>query len=106
MSATHLFLWAEDSERELNLELAQAFPGARIEQIHSRLLQLTSEMSLDLRLPCLVFSRQFLPFTRTIRAESIRIWASEVTGVIIESLPANQPWVLHIEPHYGVRSTQ
>jgi 23S rRNA (cytidine2498-2'-O)-methyltransferase len=101
-----LFLWAEDSERELNLELAQAFPGAQIEQTHSGLLQITSEMALDSRLPCLVFSRQFLPFARTIHAESIRSWASDLTGVIIESLPDNQPWVLHIEPHYSIRSIQ
>jgi 23S rRNA (cytidine2498-2'-O)-methyltransferase len=105
MAATHLFLWAEDSEKELSLELAQAFSDSQIDHTPSGLLKISSEVSLAERLPHLVFSRQFLPFARAIHAESIRLWASELTHVIIGSLPDNQPWVLHIEPHYGIRST-
>ena len=105
MSATHLFLWAEDSKSELNLELAQAFPNAQIEQTHSGILQITSELPVAQRLPYLVFSRQFLPSVRTVHAESIRIWASELAKILIESLPDNQPWILHLEPHYSLRST-
>ena len=79
MAAEHLFLQADDSESELREELIKAFPGARIAQTSSGLLQVGAEMSLIQRLPYLVFSRQFLPFARTIQAESIRILL-EATG--------------------------
>jgi len=105
MSAHHLFLWAEDSETELSLELTQAFPGAGIERTHSGLLHLSSPVALDQRLPYLIFSRQFLPFARAIQAESVRIWAGKLGDLLIENLPEDHPWILHIEPHYNILST-
>ncbi len=104
MPAEHLFLQADDSERELCEELIEAFPGARIAQTPTGFLQIGSEISLTQRLPYLVFSRQFLPFARAIHAESIRIWAGKLADLLIENLPDDQAWVLHIEPHYSIRS--
>ena len=99
MPAEHLFLQADGSESELREELLEAFPGARIAQTPSGLLQIEPEISLTEHLPYLVFSRQFLPFARAIQAESIRIWAGKLADLLIEILPDNQAWVLHIEPY-------
>lgn len=105
MLAPHLFLWAEDSESELRTELTRAFPDAQLEPAQPGLVQIRSESTLDYRLPHLVFSRQFLPLALTIQAESIRIWAAKLAELLIENLPENQPWILHLEPHYNIRMT-
>lgn len=96
----HWFLCAEDSERELRSELAQAFPGAEIRSPHAAFLETDFEASAGRRLPWLAFSRQFLPNARPVRAASVSAWARELFAAV-STLPEGQPWVLHIAPHYG-----
>jgi 23S rRNA (cytidine2498-2'-O)-methyltransferase len=46
-----------------------------------------------------------LPNARRAQAKSIREWAGELFEAIAGVLPDNQPWSVHIEPHYGARTT-
>lgn len=98
----HLFIWAEDSERELREEIAEAF-AAPVQMVHGSLLQSEFEIVPGHRLPFLVFARQFLPNAQAVQAESIRGWANEVFKALTVILPDAQPWSLHIEPHYGAK---
>jgi 23S rRNA (cytidine2498-2'-O)-methyltransferase len=99
----HLLIWAEDSEGELRQELAQAFPDAAVQTSEGSLLQTELEIKPGQRLPYLVFARQLLPNAQTMRAESINAWAKEVFQAV-SALPENQPWALHIEPHYAAKT--
>lgn len=100
----HLFLWAEDSEADLRAELAQAFVGAPVQPIESGLIQTDFQLPADRRLPALAFARQCLPYARPLKAESIRDWAGRLLETVAGVLPDDQPWSLHIEPHYAVRA--
>ncbi|HWH69246.1 MAG TPA: hypothetical protein VNT26_07660, partial [Candidatus Sulfotelmatobacter sp.] len=100
----HLFLWAEDSEAALRSELTQAFSGTRIQSPHPLVLATEFEMAAGRPLPHLVFSRQWLPNARSVQAESIRAWANALLEAVVGVLPEDQPWGLHIAPHYGVRA--
>ena len=100
----HLLLCAEESEAELRLELTQAFPGTPLQVVHPLLLETEFDLSGGRSLPHLVFSRQFLPHARLVRAASIRAWAGVISDAVIGVLPDARPWGLHLEPHYGVRT--
>jgi hypothetical protein len=104
-ASTHLLVWAEDSEAELRLELNQCLPGALTARAHPSLLEVAFDIPPGARLPRLAFVRQWLPGARPVRAESIRTWADELFEAVAGVLPDDQPWSLHIEPHYGVRTT-
>jgi 23S rRNA (cytidine2498-2'-O)-methyltransferase len=124
----HLLLWAEDSEAELRSELSQSFPATPAAE--PRLVDGPSGRSIDgdslctsgqlsapvfiaahfqivpgQRLPPLAFARQLLADARPFRAESIRDWASRLFEAVAGVLPDDQPWSLHIEPHYDTRTT-
>ena len=111
----HLLLWAEDSEAELRSELAQSTAGGVIEPADGSLasavpppagsLVVSWSGSPSLRLPYLVFARQLLPDALPVRAESVRGWASRIFEAVAGMLPDDQPWSLHVEPHYGTRAT-
>jgi 23S rRNA (cytidine2498-2'-O)-methyltransferase len=101
----HIFFWAEDSENDLRAELASAWPNAPAETCHPGLLQTEFDRPTQTPAPLLAYARQWLPFARALRAESIRGWASLVVESVAGILPDNQPWSLHIEPHYGNRAT-
>ena len=101
----HLLLWTEDSEAELRAELARTFVGAPTRPANPLWLETEFELVPDQRLPLLVFARQWWPNARAVRAESIRVWADQVFEAIAGVLPDDQPWSLHIEPHYGGRAT-
>ena len=111
----HLLLWAEDSETELRAELGQSLPGARVEFTHASVgpsmpplsggLVVSWSRGPSLRLPYVAFARQFLPDALPVRAESIRAWASRLFDTVAGTLPDDQPWSLHVEPQYGVRTT-
>ncbi len=101
----HLLLCAEDSEAELRSQLAQSFPGALVQPGRAGLLETDFPVTVGQRLPHLVFARQWMPNARLARAESVRAWASELFDSISGVLPEDQPWSLHLEPHYGARTT-
>lgn len=94
-----LFFCADASERELRSELTHAFPGATLSWPHPSLLQTDADLARPL--PHLAFARQWLPNARSITAESIRDWANLILSSIAGTLPDDQPWSLHVEPHYG-----
>jgi 23S rRNA (cytidine2498-2'-O)-methyltransferase len=56
-------------------------------------------------LPHLAFARQFLPHALPVQAESVNAWAQLLFQSIVGAVPDNQPWSLHVEPHYGLRAT-
>jgi 23S rRNA (cytidine2498-2'-O)-methyltransferase len=101
----HLLLCAEDSEPELLAELNAAFPDLPARSVGARLWAASFDILPDQMLPPLAFLRQLLPDPRAVRAESIQDWADALAQAVVGVLPEDQPWVLHIEPHYGVRST-
>jgi 23S rRNA (cytidine2498-2'-O)-methyltransferase len=119
----HLLLWAGDSAAELNSELKQAFPelpaaeGRQAQGVPklildpgltravranaaATLVEAEFQIVAGQRLPHLAFARQMLPEARPVRAESIRAWATRLFEAIGDVLPDDQPWSLHIEPHY------
>jgi 23S rRNA (cytidine2498-2'-O)-methyltransferase len=110
----HLLLWAEDSEAELRSELAHSFGEGSLEPADASPasgppppaggLFVSWSCGPSLRLPHLVFARQFLPDVAPVRVESIRGWASRICEAIAGVLPDEQPWSLHVEPHYGTRA--
>ncbi len=61
-------------------------------------------LAVGVPLPYLAFCRQLLPDAQEMGAESIRRWADALFGGIVQRLPADRPWSLSIEPHYGSRS--
>jgi len=56
---------------------------------------------LDERAPRLAFARQFLPDAQDREAASVRAWAGHLLASILPVLPDEQPWSLHVLPHYG-----
>jgi len=101
----HLILCAEESEAELQVELAQSFPGVRAQTSHPLLFEVEAALSGSGPWPHLVFARQWLPDARPARSESIRGWAGVLGEAVAGVLRDDHPWALHVEPHYGVRQT-
>jgi 23S rRNA (cytidine2498-2'-O)-methyltransferase len=99
----HVFLCADDAEAELRAELADSMPDATLSPAGPLMFGLELA-TMPPRLPHLVFARQWLPFACSAEAESIRAWARLVAGRVIGVLPDDQPWLMHIEPHYGARA--
>jgi 23S rRNA (cytidine2498-2'-O)-methyltransferase len=102
----HLLLCGEDSENELRAEVTRSFPGAKIVPLKPLLFEASFDLAKSDAMPFLPHARQLLPNAAQVRAESIRAWAEEVFRVICERVPEDQPWALHIEPHYGARPIQ
>jgi 23S rRNA (cytidine2498-2'-O)-methyltransferase len=102
--ANHLLLGAEDSEEDLIAELSQAFSGAKVRPETAGLVEAEFPLIPGSRLPHLAFARQWLPNYGTLRASSVSAWAGELFAAIVGVLPDDQPWSLHLEPHYGFRA--
>lgn len=96
----HLLIGAEDSLPFLKEELRRAFPGSEMASPASRVLMASFALEPDSS-PTLVFLRQFLPDAEETRAASIGDWSRRLFTLITEQLPDQQPWRLHIMPHYG-----
>ena len=99
----HLFLCADESESELRHELAVAFPASPAKSPHPLLFTTEFALGPETAWPRLVFCRQMLPEAQLLSHESIRAWAEALFAVIAANLPDNQPWAMHLEPHYGAR---
>jgi len=99
----HLFLWAEDAADALEAELAQAFPTA----VRRRESWLEADFDLaGQALPTLAFARQWLPNAQRLQMDSIRGWAGAVAAAVAGVLPDDQPWSLHVVPHYGLSAAR
>ncbi len=96
----HGLLWTENSETELKSELLAAFPRVTVSTLQAMVMA-DFPLAAGQVLPHLAFVRQFLPDARLLQAESIRAWANHLAQVTIGRLPDDQPWALHIAPHYG-----
>lgn len=103
--AMDLFVWAEDSENALRAEILDAYPGARIEAIHGLLSVEIPQATSEALTPFLVFARQQLPNAQPVNAESVRNWADAIATQAIAALPDDQPWALHVAPHYAPSTT-
>lgn len=53
----------------------------------------------------LVFLRQFLPEVQPVTAGSIRLWAERIVEAVRQHCPVDQPWRLHVVPHYQTVSS-
>jgi 23S rRNA (cytidine2498-2'-O)-methyltransferase len=100
-----VFLWAEDGEAGLRSELSAAFPASPIGIPGPGLLQVDFSLPRGQQLPWLAYARQWLPEARPMQMESIRAWAVALLEATADVLPQDQPWSLHVEPRYLVRST-
>ncbi len=99
----HLLLCAEDSEAELRAEARRSLPGAQLRPVKPLLFCADFELPQGMPMPFLPHARQFFPNAVSVRADSIRAWSEEMARAIMTQIPEDRPWVLHIEPHYGVR---
>lgn len=99
-----VFLWADDSESALYAELTRLFPTAGKPSVEANVMRSDFHVLDHQRIPELVFARQWLPNAVRVEQESIKGWAEALLAMLLSQLPADSPWNLHIEPHYGVGS--
>ncbi len=97
----HLFLSAHGDDRALLDELARTWPTAPSTQNHPGLIAVEGDTGVSGPLPLLVFSRQMLPGAKKVTATSIRAWAEQVSHAAMSNLSYDQPWRLHVIPHYN-----
>jgi 23S rRNA (cytidine2498-2'-O)-methyltransferase len=99
----HLLLCAGDSTNELRAEVSRAWPASDFQEIKPLVFEAAFPIHAGDRLPFLPHARQFLPNAAATTAESIRGWSEQLLRVIAAQVPENQPWTLHVEPHYGAQ---
>jgi 23S rRNA (cytidine2498-2'-O)-methyltransferase len=97
----HVLLSADESERFLLNELTRAFPEATHEARPRGLVRSRFTLPPGVPLPPLVFARQLLPDAQERAAASVRAWSELLLVEIAARLPEDQPWSLHVAPHYG-----
>jgi 23S rRNA (cytidine2498-2'-O)-methyltransferase len=96
----HVFLSAEASEQFLLEELRRGFPGIRHEIRSPGLID--SDLTLQREAPLvLVFARQILSEAQEYETPSVSAWSERLLHAAVPRLPEKQPWLLHIQPHYG-----
>ncbi len=93
----HLFLADNDTLPFLADELRRAAPDLSVQEVAG--LGITSEVMLEGLL--LAFARQTLPEVIEVQAASINGWADRIIEAVVGALPDDQPWRLHLWPHYG-----
>ncbi len=96
----HLLLTDDGGEDFLSDELRCLFPDAKCVVESPRWISTDAPLDSASR-PLLAFCRQALPDATRERAASINQWADLIAATLIEKLPAEQPWRLHIWPDYG-----
>jgi 23S rRNA (cytidine2498-2'-O)-methyltransferase len=92
-----LFLADSDSLTFLADELRRSAPEAAHTEIEG--LGITAEVKLDGL--WLAFARQTLPDALEVSAVSINAWADRIIDAVAGHFPDEQPWRLHLWPHYG-----
>lgn len=95
-----LLLSANGDDAGLLAELGRSLPGIVATVRRPGLLSLV----LPAEPPPLALARQWLPDALECTAPSVRGWALQVFETIVPRLPDQQPWRLHIVPHYGVNT--
>jgi 23S rRNA (cytidine2498-2'-O)-methyltransferase len=100
----HLLICADDSESELVSELSESFPSAAIRGVRELAVEADFRIGAGEPLPRLAFARQLLPDASPVSCESIGGWVRLLFDRIVGVLPDDQPWVLHVVPHYGART--
>jgi 23S rRNA (cytidine2498-2'-O)-methyltransferase len=96
----HVLLSADESDAFLLEELRHTFPNCRHEPVGPGLV--ASDLALQPEAPpTLVFARQCLPESVEHQAPSIGAWSEVLLGTVVPQVPEQQPWLLHIVPHYG-----
>jgi 23S rRNA (cytidine2498-2'-O)-methyltransferase len=96
-----ILLCAADSESELRQELATEFPGGEISSPAPLLFQVRPVAASEHSIPSVAFARQCLVDAKPVEASSIREWSELIIKELLGVLPENQPWTLHVQPHYG-----
>lgn len=110
----HLFLSAEGSQDHLLRELERLAPegrhgvvslqrharGGEDETRSSGLVRSDQELPSDAPLT-LAFARQGLLDAVEATQDSISAWAELLFASVVERVPEDQPWLLHLVPHYG-----
>jgi 23S rRNA (cytidine2498-2'-O)-methyltransferase len=96
----HLLLSAEECEAFLLDELRRGWPGGSHLALGGQWVSTDAVLQAD-RPPCLVFARQVLPDAREETAASISAWSERLLAAVVSGLPEDQPWLLHVEPHFG-----
>ncbi len=97
----HQLFTDEGGEEFLLDELRRTWPGAH------RKVERPGWVSTDAPLtdgaipPLVAFARQTFPKCIVCEAPSINQWADRLVEAIITSVPAEQPWRLHLWPAYG-----
>ena len=92
----HGFLCSPDDVPNLRAELV-AYGAAPTEGGHGLLVAECDLSRPDFQL---VFLRQLLPEVQSVAAGSIRLWAERIVDALRQSGAGNQPWRLHLFPHY------
>jgi 23S rRNA (cytidine2498-2'-O)-methyltransferase len=92
-----LFLADSDSLTFLADELRRSAPEAAQTEIVG--LGIAAEVKLDGL--WLAFARQTLPDAVEVSAASINAWADRIIDAVAGHFPDDQPWRLHLWPHYG-----
>src|ERR1041385_6253773 len=98
----HLLLGAVDSDSFLLDELRRDFPNGKHQRIAAGLVETDAEFQ-AVAPQTLVFAKQLLLDATRHEAPSIAGWSQRVMAVA-GALPENQPWQLHIVPHFGAES--
>lgn len=96
----HLLISPENCEEFLLEELRQAGAGTRHELRGPALV--ASDFPLSPAPARLAFARQLLPEAQAASAPSIQAWSEKLLTAALGRLPDEQPWQLHVVPHYGI----
>lgn len=93
----HLFLADHDSIPFLADELQRSAPKATQHEVEG--VGIAADVKLDGL--WLAFGRQTLPDVAEVNAVSINAWADHIIDAVAGVFPDDQPWRLHLWPHYG-----
>lgn len=89
------------SEEFLLDELRRGWPRARHEVESPGWITTTAVLTSEEQPALLAFSRQSFLDGEACQAPSINQWADRIVETVLEKVPADQPWRLHLWPAYG-----
>jgi 23S rRNA (cytidine2498-2'-O)-methyltransferase len=97
----HWLFTDEGSERFLLDELKRNYPRAHHAQDQERWVTTDAPLDCESERTLLAFCRQAMLRGEATTAASINLWAERVASAVIDQIPAEQPWRLHLWPAYG-----